>query len=87
MEESDVDKHLSDPRADAPADSKMVEDVDNQTILDENESKEINECAELFIEDMVQKTKPLTKKSIQQSIDLDDVTSPSVVAYDMQIQV
>ncbi|KAI9156846.1 hypothetical protein LWI28_013039 [Acer negundo] len=44
MKESDADKHSSDPRADAPAYSKMVEDVDNQTILDENELKEINEC-------------------------------------------
>ncbi|KAI9176385.1 hypothetical protein LWI28_002155 [Acer negundo] len=49
----DVDKHSSDPRADAPSDSKMVEDVDNRTILDENELKEINECVKLCIEDMV----------------------------------
>ncbi|KAK0587931.1 hypothetical protein LWI29_031405 [Acer saccharum] len=58
---SDVDKHSSDPRADAPADSKMVEDVDNQTILDENELKEINDCVQLCIEEMVQKEKPSTK--------------------------
>ena len=31
---------------------------------------------------MVQKTKPLTKNSVQQSIDLDDVASSSVVAYE-----
>ncbi|TXG72861.1 hypothetical protein EZV62_001440 [Acer yangbiense] len=65
---SDVDKHSSDPWADAPADSKMVEDVDNQTILDENELKEINDCVQLCIEEMVQKPKPSIKKYIQQSI-------------------
>ncbi|KAK3198416.1 hypothetical protein Dsin_021831 [Dipteronia sinensis] len=38
------------------ADSKMVEDVDNQTILDENEMKEINDCVQLCIEEkLVQK--------------------------------
>ncbi|KAK0593170.1 hypothetical protein LWI29_032218 [Acer saccharum] len=66
---SDVDKHSSDPRANAPADSKMVE--------------EINDCVQLCIEEMVQKAKPLTKKSVQQSIVLDDLPSPSVVAYDV----
>ncbi|KAI9161454.1 hypothetical protein LWI28_017617 [Acer negundo] len=80
---SDVDKHSSDPQADAPADSKMVEDVDNQSILDEKELKEINNSIQLCIEDMVQKTKLLTKKYVQQSINLDDVASPSVVAYDV----
>ncbi|KAI9187422.1 hypothetical protein LWI28_027991 [Acer negundo] len=53
MEERNADKHSSDPQADAPADSKMVEDVDNQTILDENELKEINKCVDLCIENMV----------------------------------
>ncbi|TXG69812.1 hypothetical protein EZV62_004747 [Acer yangbiense] len=38
----DFKNNSSDPRADAPAVSKMVEDVDNRTILDENELKEIN---------------------------------------------
>ena len=57
--------------------------MDNQTILDENELKEMNECANLCIKAMVQKTKPLTKKSVQRSIDLDDVASPSVVAYEV----
>ncbi|KAI9194553.1 hypothetical protein LWI28_007050 [Acer negundo] len=65
MEERDTDKHSSDPQVDAPTDSKMVEDVDNQTILDENELKEINKCVDLCIEDMVQNTKPLTKKSVK----------------------
>ncbi|KAK0593036.1 hypothetical protein LWI29_029627 [Acer saccharum] len=51
----DFDKHSSDPWADDPADSKMVEDVDNRTILDENELKEINNCVELCIEQIVQK--------------------------------
>ncbi|KAK0590155.1 hypothetical protein LWI29_023319 [Acer saccharum] len=51
----DFDKHSSDPRADAPAISKMVEDVDNRTILDENELKEINNCVEFCIQVIVQK--------------------------------
>ncbi|KAK0587077.1 hypothetical protein LWI29_016939 [Acer saccharum] len=50
----DFEKHSSDPRADAPAVSKMVEDVDNRTILDENELKEINNCVEFFIQEIVQ---------------------------------
>ncbi|KAI9160947.1 hypothetical protein LWI28_012998 [Acer negundo] len=83
MEEIDTDEHSSDPQADAPADSKMVEDADNQTILDENELKEISKCVDLCIEDMVQNTKQMTKKTVEWSIDLDDVTSPSVVAYDV----
>ncbi|KAI9169836.1 hypothetical protein LWI28_018351 [Acer negundo] len=83
MEERDANKHSSDPQADAPADLKMVEDIDNQTILDENELKEINKCVDLCIEDMVQNTKPLTKKFVKWSIDLDDVASPSVVTYDV----
>ncbi|KAK0603678.1 hypothetical protein LWI29_007445 [Acer saccharum] len=51
----DFEKHSSDPRADAPAVSKMVEDVDNRTILDENELKEINNCVEFCIQEIVQK--------------------------------
>ncbi|KAK0608675.1 hypothetical protein LWI29_034199 [Acer saccharum] len=51
----DFDKHSSDPWADAPAVSKMVEDVDNRTILDENELKEINNCVEFCIQEIVQK--------------------------------
>ncbi|TXG51263.1 hypothetical protein EZV62_023787 [Acer yangbiense] len=61
MEESDgqakVAAKSDGPQADAPANSKMVEDVDNQTILDENELKEINNCVELCIEEIVQKEK------------------------------
>ncbi|TXG69357.1 hypothetical protein EZV62_004292 [Acer yangbiense] len=64
----DFDKHSSDPRVDAPADSKMVEDVDNRTILDENELKEINSCVELCIQEIVQNVKPSTKKSVKQPI-------------------
>ncbi|TXG72871.1 hypothetical protein EZV62_001450 [Acer yangbiense] len=63
--------------------SKMVEDVDNRTILDENELKEINNCVEFCIQEIVQEVKPSTKKSVQQSIVLDDLASPSVVAYDV----
>ncbi|KAI9156611.1 hypothetical protein LWI28_009538 [Acer negundo] len=55
---SDVDKHLTDPQADALVDSKMVEDVDNQSILDEKELKEINNSVQLCIEGMVHKPKP-----------------------------
>ncbi|KAK0595581.1 hypothetical protein LWI29_008050 [Acer saccharum] len=77
------ENNSSDPRADAPAVSKMVEDVDNRTILDENELKEINNCVEFCIEEIVQEEKPSTKKSVQQSIVLDDLASPSVVAYDV----
>ncbi|KAK0605320.1 hypothetical protein LWI29_025455 [Acer saccharum] len=79
----DFENNSSDPRADAPAVSKMVEDVDNRTILDENELKEINNCVEFCIQEIVQEEKPSTKKSVQQSIVLDDLASPSVVAYDV----
>ncbi|KAK0576204.1 hypothetical protein LWI29_013672 [Acer saccharum] len=51
----DFEKHSSDPRADALAVSKMVEDVDNRTILDENELKEINNYVEFCIQEIVQK--------------------------------
>ncbi|KAK0595926.1 hypothetical protein LWI29_011108 [Acer saccharum] len=51
----DFEKHSSDPRADAPSVSKMVEDVDNRTILDENELKEINNCVEFYSQEIVQK--------------------------------
>ena len=57
--------------------------MDNRTILDENELKEINNCVEFCIQEIVQKVKPSTKKSVQQSIVLDDLASPSVVAYDV----
>ncbi|TXG69542.1 hypothetical protein EZV62_004477 [Acer yangbiense] len=77
----DFENNSSDPRADAPAVSKM--DVDNRTILDENELKEINNCVEFCIQEIVQEEKPSTKKSVQQSIVLDDLASPSVVAYDV----
>ncbi|KAK3204602.1 hypothetical protein Dsin_018648 [Dipteronia sinensis] len=67
------------------ADSKMVEDVDNQTILDENEMKEINDCVQLCIDEkLVQKVEPLKKisnvhvKSVQRSIDVDDYPSPTL---------
>ncbi|KAK0574636.1 hypothetical protein LWI29_026526 [Acer saccharum] len=84
MENSDdAHKHSSDPVTDALADSKMVEDVDKQTILNETELKEINKCVDLCIEEIGQQSKPLTKKSVQRSIHLDDVASPSVVAYDV----
>ncbi|KAI9181988.1 hypothetical protein LWI28_020803 [Acer negundo] len=73
---SDVDKDFSDPRADALDDSKMVEDVDNQSILDEKQLKEINDYVQLCIEEMVHKPKPSTKKSVQQSINLDDLPFP-----------
>ncbi|KAK3230052.1 hypothetical protein Dsin_001933 [Dipteronia sinensis] len=79
------------PKSDGPehgdplADSKMVEDVDNQTILDENEMKEINDCVQLCIEEkLVQKVEPLKKisnvhvKSVQRSIDVDDYPSPTL---------
>ena len=56
--------------------------MDNRTILDENELKEINNCVEFCIQEIVQEEKPSTKKSVQQSIVLDDLASPSVVAYD-----
>ncbi|TXG65397.1 hypothetical protein EZV62_006672 [Acer yangbiense] len=79
----DFEKHSSDPWADALAVSKMVEDVDNRTILDENELKEINNCVEFCIQEIVQKVKPSTKKYVQQSIVLNDLASPSVVAYDV----
>ncbi|KAK0605774.1 hypothetical protein LWI29_030580 [Acer saccharum] len=79
----DFENNSSDPRADAPAVSKMVEDVDNRTILEENELKEINNCVEFCIQEIVQEEKPSTKKSVQQSIVLDDLASPSVVAYDV----
>ncbi|TXG48754.1 hypothetical protein EZV62_024629 [Acer yangbiense] len=65
----DFENNSSDPRADAPAVSKM--DVDNRTILDENELKEINNCVEFCIQEIIQEEKPSTKKS------------PSVVAYDV----
>ncbi|TXG72913.1 hypothetical protein EZV62_001492 [Acer yangbiense] len=58
-------------------------DVDNRAILDENELKEINNCVEFCIQEIVQEEKPSTKKSVQQSIVLDDLASPSVVAYDV----
>ena len=57
--------------------------MDNRTILDENELKEINNCVEFCIQEIVQKVKPSTKKSVQQSIVLDDLAYPSVVAYDV----
>ncbi|KAK3211910.1 hypothetical protein Dsin_016616 [Dipteronia sinensis] len=48
------------------ADSKMVEDVDNQTILDENEMKEINDCVQLCIEEkLVQKMNLKRRWNIQ----------------------
>ncbi|KAK0584553.1 hypothetical protein LWI29_015085 [Acer saccharum] len=51
----DFEKHSSDPRSDAPVVSKMVEDMDNRTILDENELKEINNCVEFCIQEIIQK--------------------------------
>ncbi|TXG68226.1 hypothetical protein EZV62_003161 [Acer yangbiense] len=50
----DAHKHSSDPMTDALADSKMIEDVDKQTILNETELKEINKCVDLCIEEIVQ---------------------------------
>ncbi|KAK3225643.1 hypothetical protein Dsin_005505 [Dipteronia sinensis] len=78
-------KSDSHEHGDPLADSKMVEDVDNQTILDENEMKEINDCVQLCIEEkLVQKVEPLKKisnvhvKSVQRSIDVDDYPSPTL---------
>ncbi|KAI9178427.1 hypothetical protein LWI28_026371 [Acer negundo] len=77
------DDHLSRKKLFDDTNFQTHKDVDNQTILDKNELKKINKCDDLCIEDIVQKTKPLTKKSVERSIDLDDIASPSVVAYDV----
>ena len=57
--------------------------MDSQSILDENDLKEMDECVNNCIKEMVEKTKPLTKNSVQQSINLDDIASPSLVAYEV----